>query len=163
MSYYNLSSDRKRIKKISNTTTIDVADCGTYFLLQANNGGNYTITLPEIALAGPGWWCRFYVQGGSSGAIGRIVTIAANATDGPDDNATDLMKGIIYGEASDFGQPSVGIDDIKFLAIAKKSAYISFMTGPEAISGGSEHNRDDQFWYITALSDEASSIGKTEE
>jgi len=53
------SADRKKIENIAASKTIEVHDCGTIFTIGA---GAATLTLPTMAAAGKGWWCRFVVN-----------------------------------------------------------------------------------------------------
>ena len=51
------SADRKKIQNLSATYTASVADCGTIFTL-STAAGPYSVTLPSVASAGKGWWCK---------------------------------------------------------------------------------------------------------
>jgi len=62
------SADRKKIGAISAATTIKASECGKIFMLTSNS---YTITMPSVAEAGEGWWCKFIV--GADVATGAIV------------------------------------------------------------------------------------------
>ena len=142
MSFYELNRDRKRIKTISAATTIDVADCGTYFLIQAIDGA-YTITLPALADAGPGWWCRFYVEDATP--LGGAVKIVANSSDGPDGDGTDLMASIIYDEVA---TSDAAANNVAFHTTALRGAYIHVMSGGKTAG----------FWYTHSLSDISGSL-----
>ena len=94
------SADRKKIKDLncfgSATLAIDtkVVECGTIFNCtpagdDANEGA--TITLPPVASAGKGWWCKFVLN-------------AAIATDGDDNN--DI---VIQNDAGDTNDMIVGL------------------------------------------------------
>jgi GH43 family beta-xylosidase len=67
------SADRKKIEVISGNKTIEVADCGTIFTI---GSASATLTLPTMAAAGKGWWCRFVVNDES-----QAVTINKAAAD----------------------------------------------------------------------------------
>lgn len=85
------SSDRKKIEALASAKTVEVAECGTVFMLDL--AGGFTVTMPSIASAGNGWWCKFVVKTAPSGAdyiidldgsdalSGVIVTGATGATD----------------------------------------------------------------------------------
>lgn len=81
------SADRKKIEEVSAAKTIEVHDCGTIFVL---TGNSYTLTLPDAAAAGKGWWCKFVcgadVATGNividSGASDTVELVAANAAGG---------------------------------------------------------------------------------
>ena len=53
------SADRKKIEDLTADKTIQVADCGTVFMLKTATG--LTASLPNAADAGKGWWCKFIV------------------------------------------------------------------------------------------------------
>ena len=89
------SADRKKIGALDcfGTATaaisIDVAQCGTIFVCTpAGNDGNEgaTITLPAVADAGEGWWCKFVLN-------------AAIVSDGDDVN--DIMIQNASGDTND--------------------------------------------------------------
>ena len=152
MSFFNLNTDKRRVKLITSATTIDVADCGTYFVLEAPvASAAYTITLPDLADAGPGWWCRFVLRASPLSDI----TIAANAGDGPDSDGTDLLVGHAWGQAADYGADLATADTLAFDTNAKLGAYI------HVYSSGKTQNAD-QFWYVSALSDGNATLNKVD-
>ena len=53
------AAQRKKIENLAAAKSITVADCGTIFTI---GSAALTHTLPLIASAGPGWWCRFVVN-----------------------------------------------------------------------------------------------------
>ena len=77
------SADRKKIEALSDDKTIQVADCGTIFTLAsgsdgvAGRSGEYTLTLPTIAAAGNGWWCKLIL----TETTGGDVTVSGSAGD----------------------------------------------------------------------------------
>jgi len=73
------SSDRKKVADVESDTTLTQTSCGHVIMLDSGSAGDgsYTITLPKIAAAGPGWWCKFIVRETTGGA----VTISASADD----------------------------------------------------------------------------------
>ena len=50
------SADRKKIEAITADKTVEVADCGTVFSVDASSA--VELTLPTVAAAGKGWWCK---------------------------------------------------------------------------------------------------------
>jgi hypothetical protein len=64
---YNMSksgryaSNRIKVESLTANKTIDVADCGTMFLISETSGFT-EIQLPSTAAAGKGWWCRIVVE-----------------------------------------------------------------------------------------------------
>jgi uncharacterized protein YgfB (UPF0149 family) len=52
-------ADRKKVQSITAAYSVTVADCGTIFTLDLAAG--FTVTLPSVADAGKGWWCKFIV------------------------------------------------------------------------------------------------------
>ena len=70
------SADRKKIATVSAAKTVEVAECGTVFMVGDINA---TITLPDAATAGPGWWCKFILSADlSAGDV--VVTPAGSDT-----------------------------------------------------------------------------------
>ena len=67
------SADRKKIETLDSAVTLKEADCGTIFGLLSGSVA-YTVTLPPLADAGRGWWCKFvYVDSISNGANATIA------------------------------------------------------------------------------------------
>jgi hypothetical protein len=73
------SADRKKIKVLTGAHTVTVAECGTIFGLASSSSGAYTVTLPKLAKAGAGWWCKFIA--GVDGEDRQDWTITADTTD----------------------------------------------------------------------------------
>ncbi len=74
------SADRKKIQELTAAYTVKVADCGTIFLL--NSATEFATTLPKVADAGNGWWCKFIVKAAPasndytiSGTLGESDTV----------------------------------------------------------------------------------------
>ena len=87
------SADRKKVQAITAAYTVTVADCGTVFTL-VGAGDDYNITLPTLAAAGKGWWCKFVVLADKTSnaqliqaASGDEDTIIASIYGGLDDNS----------------------------------------------------------------------------
>ena len=57
------SADRKKVDTLTTTSTsIQVADCGTIFMLNGSSySANVTHSLPHPTDAGNGWWCKFII------------------------------------------------------------------------------------------------------
>lgn len=72
------SADRKKVEALTANKTVEVADCGTIFL--AVGDAAITLSLPTIAKAGKGWWCKVIKTGAASG--GQDITISAATADG---------------------------------------------------------------------------------
>jgi hypothetical protein len=53
------AAQRRKVQSITAAYTATVADCGTVFMLNLATG--LTVTLPSVANAGNGWWCKFIV------------------------------------------------------------------------------------------------------
>jgi hypothetical protein len=71
-------ADRKKIEALTASKSATVADCGTVFT--AVGDAAVVLTLPTIAAAGKGWWCKLVKTGAASG--GQTITLAAHADDG---------------------------------------------------------------------------------
>ena len=73
------SSDRKKVADVESDTTLTQTSCGHVIMLDSGSAGDgsYTITLPKIAAAGPGWWCKLIVRE----TTGGNVTISSSPGD----------------------------------------------------------------------------------
>ena len=71
------SADRKKIQELTAAYTVKVADCGTIFLL--NSATEFATTLPAVAAAGNGWWCKFIVKAAPASADYTIVKASGDA------------------------------------------------------------------------------------
>jgi len=70
------SADRKKIKALTASHTVTVAECGTIFTADPT-AGSIVITLPACASAGEGWWCKVFRLNAHS----NNVTVALNGSD----------------------------------------------------------------------------------
>ena len=72
------ASDRRKIEVITTAThNVEAHDCGTIFVVaHAAAGTDCDITLPTLAQAGEGWWCKFVLSAVKSN--GSEVAIAAD-------------------------------------------------------------------------------------
>mgnify|MGYP003133197365 CR=1 FL=1 len=90
------SADRKKIEALSAAKTVEVADCGTVFIVAQAAGAAYDIALPTPAAAGKGWWCKFIL--GTAAAKNVTITGAANSI-----NSVEL--GALAGDADTLNNP----------------------------------------------------------
>ena len=80
------SAQRRKVEAIDASAaaaskTVEVADCGTLFAIDATD--DVTVTMPAIAAAGNGWWCEFLLKTVVGG--GKSVVISLHADDGNSD------------------------------------------------------------------------------
>ena len=69
------SANKYKTRSVSSDTTLDKNDCGKIVFVSAT----CTITLPNAATAGAGWWCRIVkTSGAASGAISITATSDLN-------------------------------------------------------------------------------------
>ena len=133
------SADRKKVQAITAAYTVKVADCGTIFTLPGGTD-SYNITLPTLAAAGKGWWCKFILLAdkGSNAqliqaASGDEDTIIAAVYGGLDDNSpsdnvlNDLAADAIRIPASN----AQGGDCIEFICLGDKWHAQAFSTGTD--------------------------------
>ena len=125
------SADRKKIENITGNKTIEVHDCGTIFTIGSVAA---TLTLPTMAKAGAGWWCRFVVNDETAAVeIDKAAADTANQMVGMvitlDDNAAAQM------------QPASGgaYDKITFTANVVQGDFVEIST-------------DGTLWYVTGTS-----------
>ena len=72
------NADRKKVEALTASKTLGVEHCGTIYT--AVGDAAVVITLPTIAAAGKGWWCKVIKTGAASG--GQDITVSAHADDG---------------------------------------------------------------------------------
>ncbi len=72
------ASDRRKVEVITTAThNVESHDCGTVFILaHATADADCDVTLPTIAQAGEGWWCKFVLSAVKSN--GSEVSIDAD-------------------------------------------------------------------------------------
>ena len=76
------SADRKKIETLNSDVTLKEADCGTIFGLLSGSSA-FTVTLPPLADAGRGWWCKFvYIDTMDNGANATISRHSDDASEG---------------------------------------------------------------------------------
>ena len=90
------SANRIKIEELTASKTVEVADCGTLFVV--NPTADTTLTLPSATNAGKGWWIEVMIDEVDGGTIDKDVNIATS--DGT------FFTGIIV--AADGGGASVG-------------------------------------------------------
>ena len=114
------SADRKKVESITTATkTVEVAECGTVFAL--NRAAGVALTLPTIAAAGNGWWCKVVVQtalnsnstiASSDGAGSIIGPVAAQTPDAQSSTITHDGATITIAAAAD-----VAGDQVELVAV----------------------------------------------
>ena len=71
------SADRKKVELIESAKTVEVAECGTIFTL-SGGADNFDITLPTLAEAGNGWWCKFVLLANKTSNYQKVQTAVAD-------------------------------------------------------------------------------------
>jgi hypothetical protein len=123
------SADRKKITALTTTaTSIQVADCGTIFMLDGTSySADVTHSLPHPTEAGPGWWCKFIVKTAVLDAGGDDCLIkirAANATTFVD----DLLILQIHETAGAAGLTDVDADFVTVKGETVGGGQLEFVT-----------------------------------
>lgn len=67
------SADRKKIKALTASHSATKAECGTIYMFNLAAGG-ITLTLPAIADAGNGWWCKVICGITVTGTADHVIT-----------------------------------------------------------------------------------------
>lgn len=67
------SADRKKIKALTASHSAAKAECGTIYMFNLAAGG-ITLTLPAVADAGNGWWCKVICGITVSGTNNHVIT-----------------------------------------------------------------------------------------
>ena len=124
------SADRKKIEALTDTKTVEVADCGTIFTLDKAAG--FTVTMPSIASAGKGWWCKFIVKtsvtsngytidlSGSDAITGVIVSGA----DGTATDSTGTAQVVLQPNKAIIGdQLELVTDGVRWYAVGHSNAH----------------------------------------
>jgi len=120
MLYENNLPLRKRVAKISNTKSIEVAECATVFMVTNATGGAYIVSLPSAANAGAGWNCSFIVAQAAS----MDNTVEIKSGDGADSMAVVMSHGATAAD----GESNILAQSIKFAAASKRGARIEVFT-----------------------------------
>lgn len=136
------SADRKKIQAIgaAETLSVTVADCGTVFTC-AGGSGTSAITLPTIASAGKGWWCKFVlIADQGSGA----VTVAAASGDedtivaanygglGDSTNAANVGSDAAADSATFVASKALAGDSMEWICTGEKWLLQTFSTDDDA-------------------------------
>ena len=101
------SADRKKIENLTAAKTVQVADCGTIFMVTDPGSSGYSVTLPTASQAGPGWWCKFVVNCAAGSTLsnggGEDVIIAPGEGTGTDTVVTniDINSSLASDDAAD--------------------------------------------------------------
>ena len=116
----NLTGSHKlKVKELSAASSLSETDSGSIFLL--NSATEFATTLPSVADAGIGWYCKFVVKAAPSSASYTIVEKAADDTD------VIICNGIneLEVDTSDDGVFSAGCTTITFAdGVAIKGDFI---------------------------------------
>jgi hypothetical protein len=124
------SADRKKVENLTADKTAEVADCGTLFTVVGDTA--ITVTLPAIAQAGNGWWCKFLKTGATGG---DAVNVTASADAGS-------MMGVAVTELT---LDSLSGDDLAIAADAEPGSQV------ELVCDGSN-------WHVLAHASGSSAI-----
>ena len=95
------SADRKKVQSLTAAYSVTQADCGTIFIL--NLAAGFTATLPSVADAGNGWWCKFIV--GTNCTSNDYIITEATATD---TNVLITLISELETDTNDNGPSSTG-------------------------------------------------------
>ena len=122
------SANRIKFQSLTANYTMTNADCGTLFSLDASGG--LAVTLPTVAKAGKGWWCRIVI-GTNLGSDGTVVAEGA------------LMRGGINeleADTGDDGPSTVG------------GTTITIANALDTIGDYLELYCDGTYWYVSGQS-----------
>ena len=112
-------SHKLKVKELSAASSLSETDSGSIFLL--NSATEFATTLPSVADAGIGWYCKFVVKAAPSSASYTIVEKAADDTD------VIICNGIneLEVDTSDDGVFNAGCTTITFAdGVAIKGDFI---------------------------------------
>ena len=72
------SADRKKVEALTAAKTVLASDCGTLFTL--GTAGGFTVSLPDAATAGKGWWCKFILTDTTTATCDITVSCSSDDT-----------------------------------------------------------------------------------
>jgi hypothetical protein len=101
------SADRKKVQSVTGNYSVDVAECGTLFILNVASG--CTLTLPAAAAADEGWWCKVIIGTNCTSNSYIITEKTANDT-----NVLVSQFNELEVDTSDDGPSSTGHTTITF-------------------------------------------------
>ncbi len=107
------------MKELSAASTLAETDSGSIFLL--NSDAEFATTLPAVADAGAGWYCKFVVKAAPSGASYTVIE-----GEGSDANVI-IVNGIneLEVDTSDDGVSNTGCSTVTFVdGVAIKGDFI---------------------------------------
>ena len=113
------SGHKKKVKVLTAATQLEEKDSGSIFLL--NSASEFATTLPSVADAGAGWYCKIVVEAAPSGASYTVVEKASADTD------VIIVNGIneLEVDTSDDGVSNTGCTTITFAdGVAIKGDFI---------------------------------------
>ena len=132
-------ADRKKIQAVAadETLSVTVADCGTVFTL-AGGSGVSAITLPAVADAGPGWWCKFVLLANNGTGAITISTAAtgnmiASSFGGLDDNsqAANVESNAAADSIAFDASGALAGDQIEVICTGSKMLVQAFSAGDD--------------------------------
>lgn len=136
------SSDRKKIQAVAaaETLTVTVADCGTVFTCAGGNGAS-AITLPTIASAGKGWWCKFVLL--ANQGTGAVTVSAASGDEdkvvaanygglGDSTNAANVGSDAEADSATFVASKALAGDSMEWICTGEKWLLQTFSTDDDA-------------------------------
>ena len=124
------------VEVLDATKSLDAYDSGKVFML--NKSAGFTVTLPAVADAGAGWWCKFIVKALGTYVVTEktsddeniLVTQINELTDSVGPSSTGHTQ--ITMEVGGFG-PLIAIGDM-YTVVSNGSKY--FIQGTTANDGG---------------------------
>jgi hypothetical protein len=128
------SADRKKVENLTASKTAEVADCGTVFTIVGDAA--LTVTLPAVAQAGNGWWCKFVKTGDAGG--GEDVTVSAAAADGAAPmmgvSVSQLTLDALAGDDLVIGDNAAKGSQVELLCDGSNWHVLAHASGSSAIS-----------------------------
>tara|TARA_R100001509_G_scaffold98274_1_gene57355 strand:- start:1515 stop:1967 length:453 start_codon:yes stop_codon:yes gene_type:complete len=112
-------SHKLKVKELLAASTLTEADSGSIFLL--NSATEFATTLPAVANAGAGWYCKFVVKAAPSSGSYTVIE-----GEGSDANVI-IVNGIneLEVDTSDDGVSSTGCSTVTFAdGVAIKGDFI---------------------------------------
>jgi len=108
------SADRKKIKALTASHTVEVSECGTIFVVDPAATTN--ITMPQADAAGPGWWCKI-ILAESDGAADEDLDQKVNiGFDG------QKLYGQTFGSDGDAGTQALTASSHDFINVANDAS-----------------------------------------
>ena len=137
------SAQRRKFQELTGAKTVQVSECGTHFALSASSVATYRVTLPSLATAGPGWWCKFTL---TDATAAQDIHIQTNLED----------QGVFFGQVHAVsgavgGGTALGGHGRMLTAVGTASFVVASCPGGESIVCEAMAPASGPFWQLVGF------------